>query len=178
MQMPGYRPSDVAYHIECLRHDGELLSLAAGQAGLGAPVPACPGWAVRDLLKHTGYVHRWATGYVAEQSTDMVETPGEDEVLTHGPADDVLLDWFRDGHASLVRALAAADPDLKCWTFMAAPSPLAFWARQAGSRAGARVGVWAGVRVGVWVRVWAGVWAGSRVGVRAGARPAGRGRRR
>src|SRR5260370_27003394 len=60
----------------------------------------------------------------------MVETPGEDEVLTRGPADDVLLDWFRDGHASLVRALAAADPDLKCWTFMAAPSPLVFWARR------------------------------------------------
>jgi hypothetical protein len=130
MEMPGYRPCDVAYHIECLRHDGELLAVAAGRAGLGAPVPACPGWAVRDLLKHTGYVHRWATGYVAEQRTDMVETPAEDEMLTLGPADDVLLDWFRDGHAGLVRALAAADPDLKCWTFMAAPSPLAFWARR------------------------------------------------
>jgi uncharacterized protein (TIGR03083 family) len=130
MEIPGYRPCDVAYHIECLRHDGELLAVAAGRAGPGAPVPACPGWAVRDLLKHTGYVHRWATGYVAEQRTDMVETPAEDEMLTLGPPDDVLLDWFRDGHASLVRALAAADPDLKCWTFMAAPSPLAFWARR------------------------------------------------
>jgi uncharacterized protein (TIGR03083 family) len=130
MEMPGYRPCDVAYHIECLRHDGERLAVAASRAGLGAPVPACPGWAVRDLLRHTGYVHRWATGYVAEQRAEMVEAPAEDEVLTLGPADNVLLDWFRDGHASLVRALAAADPELKCWTFMAAPSPLAFWARR------------------------------------------------
>jgi hypothetical protein len=130
MEMLGYRPCDVAYHIECLRRDGELLAVAAGRAGLGARVPACPGWAVGDLLRHTGYVHRWAAGYVAEQRTDMVETPGEDKLLSLGPADDVLLDWFRDGHAGLVRTLADADPDLTCWTFMAAPSPLPFWARR------------------------------------------------
>jgi len=29
-----------------------------------------------------------------------------------------------------VRALGAAPPDLECWTFLAAPSPLAFWARR------------------------------------------------
>jgi len=29
-----------------------------------------------------------------------------------------------------VRALGAAPPDLECWTLLAAPSPLAFWARR------------------------------------------------
>jgi uncharacterized protein (TIGR03083 family) len=130
MEMPGYPPCDVACHIEALRRHGHLMAAAAGQAGLAAPVPACPGWAVRDLLRHTGYVHRWAAGYVAEQRTEMVEAPGEDEVLALGPQDDVVLDWFREGHARLVRVLREADPHLKCWTFMAAPSPLAFWARR------------------------------------------------
>ena len=130
MQMPGYRPCDVTYHIECLRREGELLASAATQAGLGAAVPACPGWAVRDLLKHTGFVHRWAAGYVAEQRTDRVETPDEGELLTLGPSDDGLVDWYRAGHAGLVRALADADRGVTCWTFMPAASPLAFWARR------------------------------------------------
>lgn len=30
----------------------------------------------------------------------------------------------------LVDALATAEPDLQCWSFLAAPSPLAFWARR------------------------------------------------
>jgi uncharacterized protein (TIGR03083 family) len=130
MDVPGYRPCDVGYHIESLRRDGDLLAAAAAAAGLSAPVPACPGWAVGDLLRHTSFVHRWATRYVAEQRTDMIDTPGEDEMLASDPADDALPDWFRDGHAGLVRALADADPDLTCWTFMAAASPLAFWARR------------------------------------------------
>ena len=41
-----------------------------------------------------------------------------------------LLGWFRAGHAALVETLASADPGLVCATFMAAPSPLAFWARR------------------------------------------------
>ncbi len=41
-----------------------------------------------------------------------------------------LLDWFRAGHADLVAALLGADPALTAWTFLPAPSPLAFWARR------------------------------------------------
>ncbi len=39
---------------------------AAGSTGPDAPVPSCPDWAVRDLVRHTGGVHRWATGVVAD----------------------------------------------------------------------------------------------------------------
>jgi uncharacterized protein (TIGR03083 family) len=95
-----------------------------------APVPTCPGWRIRDVLAHLGFVHRWATAYVAEQRTDMTSEPGEEEIARLAPADDSLVGWFREGHASLVSVLAAADPDVECWTFLAAPSPLAFWARR------------------------------------------------
>ncbi len=44
--------------------------------------------------------------------------------------DESLLDWFREGHAALVDALSRAPDDLSCWTFLAAPSPRAFWARR------------------------------------------------
>jgi uncharacterized protein (TIGR03083 family) len=46
------------------------------------------------------------------------------------PDDTALIEWFRQGHQSLVDALDTADPAAALWTFMASPSPLAFWARR------------------------------------------------
>jgi uncharacterized protein (TIGR03083 family) len=129
MEPPAYTSFDVPGYVLALRREGELLAGAAQQAGLAAAVPSCPGWAVRDLLKHTGYVHRWATGFVAEELTQLADA-SEEEILSHGPADAELLGWFREGNAGLVRALGSAPPDLNCWAFLAAPSPLAFWARR------------------------------------------------
>ncbi len=124
---------DIAGHIAALRDAGDLLAEAAERAGPSAPVPSCPGWQVRDLLRHTGYVHRWATEYVVGQHLSYQEVPSEEELLkSTGPAGDAALpDWFREGHARLVSALERAEPDLKCWTFLpGSPSPLAFWARR------------------------------------------------
>ncbi|MEN8654060.1 maleylpyruvate isomerase family mycothiol-dependent enzyme [Streptomyces sp. 21So2-11] len=116
---------DIAEHINCLGREGQLLAAAAERAGPGAEVPTCPGWQVRDLLRHTGMVHRWATMYVLEGHTSY--RPGEGEPKLDG---DALLGWFREGHALLTAALGAAPEDLECWTFLPAPSPLAFWARR------------------------------------------------
>jgi uncharacterized protein (TIGR03083 family) len=121
---------DIADHIACLRSEGELLAEAAARISPSAPVPACPEWRVRDLLAHLGFVHRWATGYVAEGRTEATSEPGEEEIIRLAPADESLVGWFRDGHARLVSVLAAADPAVRCWTFLPAPSPLAFWARR------------------------------------------------
>jgi uncharacterized protein (TIGR03083 family) len=110
--------------IEILRREGPMLADAAGRAGLGAPVPPCPGWTVRDLLAHTGAVHRWADDYVLGGSTEREE---RDET---SPGDAELLDWYRALHSRLCDALSAAPADLTCWFFLPAPSPLAFWARR------------------------------------------------
>jgi uncharacterized protein (TIGR03083 family) len=120
---------EIADHIACLRSEGELLAEAAERSGLSTPVPTCPGWRLRDLLAHLGFVHRWACSYVAEGRTDMSSEP-EDEIIRLAPADESLVGWFRDGHARLVSGLAAADPAVCCWAFLPAPSPLAFWARR------------------------------------------------
>ncbi len=128
--MTDYGPCDAGYHVDCLEREGQLLAAAAARAGAGAPVPSCPGWRVRDLLAHTGYVHRWAAGFVAEARTDPVDTPDEADLLRLAPADSDLLAWFTEGHAALVRTLREAPADVRCWSFLPAPSPLAFWARR------------------------------------------------
>ncbi|GAA3490885.1 maleylpyruvate isomerase family mycothiol-dependent enzyme [Streptomyces cremeus] len=112
-------------HIESLSREGQLLARSAEVAGTSAEVPTCPGWRVRDLVRHTGMVHRWATEYVTRGHREY--RPGAGEPDLDGPE---LLSWFREGHAGLVAALRGAPADLECWTFLPAPSPLAFWARR------------------------------------------------
>ena len=75
-------------------------------------------------------MHRWATGIVAQAQARPAPDASEEEILAQGPGDAELPGWFREGHAALVRTLTKAPPELDCWAFLAAPSPLAFWARR------------------------------------------------
>ena len=121
---------EIAEHLGALRRQGELMADAAERAGLDAAVPPCAPWLVKDLLRHTGYIHRWAARHITECPDHVLDGPPEEEILRGGAADAGLLAWFRAGHAALTETLATADPALECATFMAAPSPLAFWARR------------------------------------------------
>lgn len=113
-------------HIEQLELQGKALLLAADRAGLSAAVPTCPGWTVRDLVVHLGKVHRWAATYVRDGRDAY---GGGSPTMAKAPKDHTL-EWFAEGHAELVAALRAAPADLDTWSFLPAPSPLAFWARR------------------------------------------------
>ena len=117
-------------YISVLAKEGGLLVEASRGTNASAPVPTCPEWALRDLLAHIGFVHRWATAYVAKGLTDMVVEPAENEVLSRATSDELLVSWVDEGHRALVEALSSAPAGLRCWTFLPAPSPLAFWARR------------------------------------------------
>jgi uncharacterized protein (TIGR03083 family) len=121
---------EVVGHIDVLERDGVTLAEAAARAGLNAPVEACAPWRVKDLLRHTGYIHRWAARHITERPAKVIEGPTEAEMLSGGAPDAELIDWFCDGHRALVAALRSADPGLITATFGRAPSPLAFWARR------------------------------------------------
>jgi uncharacterized protein (TIGR03083 family) len=121
---------EIAEHVDMLRRQGEWLADAAERAGPHAAVPPCPPWQVRDLLRHTGYIHRWAARHITERPAQVIDGPPEEEILRGGATDPELLAWFRVGCATLADTLATADPALEFATFMAAPSALAFWARR------------------------------------------------
>ncbi|MFF2382389.1 maleylpyruvate isomerase family mycothiol-dependent enzyme [Streptomyces sp. NPDC058108] len=116
---------DVAEFVEALDLEGRSLAAAAAEAGPDAVVATCPDWQVRDLLRHTGMVHRWARTFVTEGHSAYRQDGG---LPTLDGAE--LLAWFRDGHRRLVASLASAPRDVECWSFLPAPSPLAFWARR------------------------------------------------
>ena len=70
-----------AEHVDMLRRQGEWLADAAERAGLDALVPPCPPWQVRDLLRHTGYIHRWAARHLTECPDHVLDGPPEEEIL-------------------------------------------------------------------------------------------------
>ncbi|MFF9090145.1 maleylpyruvate isomerase family mycothiol-dependent enzyme [Streptomyces sp. NPDC014991] len=116
-----------AEYLEVLDREGRLLAAAADAAGADAEVPTCPEWQVRDLLRHTGVVHRWAAAVVADGQPEG--RPGGEPPELDGAE---LVAWYRESHRLLLDTLAAAPADTECWTFLPlpGPSPLTFWSRR------------------------------------------------
>ena len=119
---------EVGEHIAALDREGRQLADAASASSWDASVPTCPGWTLRDLVTHVGGVHRWAAAIVGGALSRS--DPKTHAAVGSGPPDAELLDWFRSGHADLVRTLQTADPNVTFWAFLPAPTPLASWARR------------------------------------------------
>ena len=108
-------------HLAHFAADAAAVAAVLQTAPLDAAVPACPGWALRDLAVHLGYVHRWALS--------CVRTGEPVRAGTTPVADDDLADWFDEGAQALPAELATTDPERVCWTF-AGPGTVAFWRRR------------------------------------------------
>ena len=127
---------DVADHIEAIGQEGRLMAEAATQAGLDVDIDSCPGWTVRDLVRHVSEIHLWAAAHVALRARkmwvdDLAElTASWPELGVFWPADAELPEHYLRTNANLVRELEGAPVDLDAMTFLAAPSPLAMWARR------------------------------------------------
>jgi uncharacterized protein (TIGR03083 family) len=125
---------EIDEHIAIVRREGERLADVAGQTSFDADVGTCPGWTIRDLVRHVGGIHSWATAHVSKSRSGRFD-PFE-EMEGRWPSDDALLEWFRAGHHKLVSALESAPDDLECFTFLKAPSARAFWARRQAHETG------------------------------------------
>ncbi|MDJ0791216.1 MAG: maleylpyruvate isomerase family mycothiol-dependent enzyme [Acidimicrobiia bacterium] len=130
----------VARHIEAIQREGRSFAAAARRAGFDTPVPTCPGWSTRDLVRHLGEIHLWAAAHVAHpDNAPHYATEAElltglserwPELGTFWVEDDELIDWYLRTNANLIHALETAPADLDAWTFLPAPTPLAMWARR------------------------------------------------
>lgn len=127
---------EINENIAIVGQEAKLLAAAAEQAGLDVDIPTCPGWDMRELLRHLGEIHLWAAAHVAKRATKMwVDDTAElteywPELGIFWPQDNDLIGWYLDTNANLVHELASAPADLDTRTFLPAPSPLAMWARR------------------------------------------------
>jgi len=113
--------------IPTIRGEADAFLLAA-RRGLTPDVPSCPGWTVRDLTIHLGFVHRFHTAHVGRGVTTPPPQPDRPEP----PEDpDRLLAWFSDGVDDLLVALRRVDPDLPAWNWAPhTPQVASFWPRR------------------------------------------------
>lgn len=113
------------YQTLIRREADALLELLVG-ADRAAPVPACPEWAVHDLVEHLGRVHQWAR-LNASSGLD----PSSPKHPTSGPADgEDPADWYARCVEDLLKVLAGTDPAESCWTFQPGNRVAGFWSRR------------------------------------------------
>ena len=95
-------------------------------ADLDTPVPACPGWTLKQLLKHVGRGNRWCAQIVAEHRREPLDPR---EVRDGKPPEDLdgAIDWLNAGAQALIDAVEHVGSDAKVWTFIG-PKP-AGWCR-------------------------------------------------
>ncbi len=98
-------------YADALQRDSQRL-IEAAKDNLEAQVAGCPGWSVRDLVAHTGEVHRFWSQVVERRLQDHRESEP-----VHVPSDDELAAWFREGAAHLGRVLSSIDGSIGVWTW-------------------------------------------------------------
>ncbi len=124
-------------HISTVAGEGQAFAAAASHGDWDAAVPACPGWDLRDLVRHLGEIHLWAAANVSLRPGAKLDLDDHSDLTVcwpdlavFWPDDSDLIDWYLTTNATLVDALTSAPPDVAAETFLPAPSPLAMWARR------------------------------------------------
>ncbi len=89
---------------------------------LGAPVPSCPGWTVKDLVEHTArvYLHKVA-------STELGREP---EQWPPDLSGQTPLASFEDAYAKLTEMFATHDPSDHSGTWYDPDQTVGFWIRR------------------------------------------------
>jgi uncharacterized protein (TIGR03083 family) len=95
------------------------------ESDLQAPVPACPGWTVRDLVVHLGNTHAWAATIV---ETGAYARTQSDDPGSHKPR--VVSEWYAAKAEDLYRVLRATAPDRPAWNFAFGDGDAGFWRRR------------------------------------------------
>lgn len=109
--MPRERATQGAY-ADSVAADAELFAAAVRTGPLDAPVSGCPGWDLRTLTDHMGYIHRWARHAAAhgERPTDTAGFHADPDATA-----DELAAWLLDGAGALTDALRRLDPAAPTW---------------------------------------------------------------
>lgn len=117
-----------AEYLEAITSDSEALIAAAASVPQDNPVAVCPGWTIRDLVAHQGFVWGFAAANVAAGGE---KTPPASPEPPESP--DELIDWAQSVRATMIDALSAAEPDDPAWTFSTQHDTAGFWQRRMAS---------------------------------------------
>ena len=107
------------------RQENSAFAELVGDVGAETPVPTCPGWTFKHLLRHVGRGDRWSAQIVRNR----LDHPLDPLSVEGGkpPADAAgAIDWLRGGPGLLVDAVQQTGADTPVWTFLG-PRPASWW---------------------------------------------------
>ena len=107
--------------VDQLRADGARMMLLAPR-DLTRAVPACPGWDVREVMRHTGsvYTHKIACMRLGRRALDG-EWPREP-----APGEDVVL-WYGAALEGLIAEITSRDLGQTTFTWYEPDQTVGFW---------------------------------------------------
>lgn len=106
-----------AAFLGVLDAEGARIAQIAREQRLTPQIPFCPGWTMRDLVAHLGFVYRWAHTVVAERRSEPPDAAERAALADPDPDDDAgVVDRLEQAHARLVTTLHEAPLTLSCWT--------------------------------------------------------------
>lgn len=112
-------------YLESITHDAQGFAGIIRTQPLDTAVPSCPGWDLRALAGHLGWVHRWArlsaVTCAAPVEADIDDPPADQQELA---------DWIEAGAAALVGDLASIPADAPTWHPFPVPRVAAVWPRR------------------------------------------------
>lgn len=112
---------DPAFFLSTSGTDGRAL-LAAAQTEWNRPVPHCPEWNVKGLVRHTGGIFEWMAAIVASGERISRHT------LDPAPDDPIeLSSWYLAALDRAIGVLGSTDPATETWTFSSTGDRRAGW---------------------------------------------------
>ena len=114
---------DTDSYLGSIEHDAASMMAVATDVPLDTAVPTCPGWTLRDLLEHTGIVHRHKTETVRGGWLDA--SPPQPS----GPDGDIL-EWFDLGVVEMLRVFRTSDLSKPTWTWCPHQHDADWWVRR------------------------------------------------
>lgn len=103
-----------------------LRAAAASAPDFEAPLPTCPGWTLRELVRHVGGAQRRQAGIVtAGPDAGKPDVTWQDVAEAAPTEREALIAWAAEGTRLLMDALREAGPDRGCWAYwQTAQTPL------------------------------------------------------
>ncbi|OMC56010.1 hypothetical protein A5747_10095 [Mycobacterium sp. IS-836] len=92
------------------------------------PVPTCPGWSLKQLLRHVGRGDRWAAQIVRDRLDSYLD-PRTVEGGKPPPDPADAISWLQGGAQRLVDAVELSGVETPVWTFLGT-RPANWWIRR------------------------------------------------
>lgn len=130
---------DKGTYLGIIRAESDHL-IDAARRDLAANVPACPNWAVGDLVDHLGDVYGFVTAIARDQAYErdaVRDLTQRREAERNARAAEPgflrsprLLEWFSEQRDGVISQLDQLDPDARVWVLAPGQQRGDFWPRR------------------------------------------------